>query len=65
MSDEQLTSRERVPLGCRLGFSHAWLAWQDRAHGVHTFAGNVHGQVVIQERRCKHCNAIELRKEKS
>ena len=40
---------------------HHWTAWKDKAEAIESYHFGGGCPVLIQERRCEHCNAAERR----
>ncbi len=46
-------------------FIHKWTKWKDRNKGrlIRQKDDSVVGNIIVQERRCKKCNKVQLRNE--
>jgi hypothetical protein len=58
----ELTSKEIVPLGCRLGTWHRWSRWTNFKEYDRFFAGNLQGKLLVQRRTCQGCDAEGFRR---
>ena len=57
---DRLISSEPVPVACKFGW-HSWSKFVDLGEGTVSLFGHGERPVVLQEKRCVHCNIVARR----